>query len=264
LKGCQLQTEPFGITYDRFRLGIIFSRMVRELDIREAAEIPAWGAKAMPSIYSLALALNGCRVTLVDPWEPALEAWRRLDLEAKLNLIKVDPVNTGLPDGGFDLAWNFVTLAHVSEPVKVLREMARVSRRYVMTVHQNGFNVGYPWHRFLHFIFRFPWTHGHRYCFFPGSVKRLYREAGIRPVKINVLDSPPWPDPPGFRDVRLHRNLPQGETTTEWRVPVVDYYLEDSFPRWMRILSRLEDLPIPRQLKYPVSHLFYVLGEVDR
>ncbi len=256
------QVEPAGITYDRFRLGEIFERIVRQHKVRRVIEVPAWGEKAMPSIYSLALGLLGCEVTLVSPEPRSLEAWDRLGLRDQVRVVEArDLCHLPLEDRSFDLAWNFVTLSKTGQFDEVLGEMRRVSDRLVMTVHNNGYNLGYPWHRFLHRLFELPWTHGETRYHWPHEVRRAYQRLDLRELALDVFDSPPWPDPPGFRDVRLHRQLAQGGdvTSADWSAPVVDYYAQGQFPLWMRGLSLVEDLPGPRWVRFPFSHLFYAL-----
>ena len=105
-------------------------------------------------------------------------------------------------------------------------------------------------------------THGETRYNFPGPVKEAYRSAGLMILKTFPLDCPPWPDPPGIRDFRIHRRygeIPESDAA-EWEAPVVDYYRKGKFPAWMRALNFLEELPIPGFLKYPFSHLFLVLG----
>jgi hypothetical protein len=260
-----LQVEPGGITYDRYRLGVLFERLLREHRVARVIEVPADGEKAMPSISSLALGRLGCEVVLVNPSPAGLEAWERLGLRDQVVPLQVDDLAAlPLPDDCVDLAWNFVTLGKTGRFEKVLAEMARVSRRLVMTVHNNGWNIGYPWHRLLHLALRLPWTHGDTRYHWPSEVRRAYAELGLLELELEVFDSPPWPDPPGFRDVRLHRALGGGGdvASCRWQAPIVDYYAEQRFPAWMRWLSRAEDLGVPTPLRAPFSHLFYALYKV--
>ena len=259
--------EPFGITYDRFRLTNVFKKLVARHDIRDVVEVPASGEKAMPSIYSLALAVHGCRITLVNPVSSCLYPWDELGFSDRIKIIEAeDPGRIDLPDESFDLAWNFVTLSKEPFFERVLSEMKRLSRNLVITVHYSGLGLGYPWHRLLHLLSGYPWTHGDTRFNFPRKVKDLYRKTGLSIEKTFPLDSPPWPDPPGFRDIILHRKGidsrkgDPGEDVT-WRAPYVEYLKKGDFPSWMKLLNFMEELPIPSFLKYPFSHLFLVIGK---
>ncbi len=256
------ETEPFGITYDRLRLDRNLTRMVRERGVRTALELPADGAKAMPGIYSLALARAGCHVTLFNPEDQALELWDRLGLSDSIDVVWGDnPADTGLDPDQFDLVWNFVSVGFRTDFERIIGEMHRVSRRYVMTVHCNGYNWGYPWHRLLHKVLDLEWTHGETAYFFPRRVRGVYRRVGLEPVDFGLFDMPWWPDPPGFRDVRLHMSGGDVVEDFDWHAPIEDIYRSGDRPLGLRILSRIEDAPVPMPVRFVFSHLFYLLGE---
>jgi hypothetical protein len=258
----RLETEPLGITYDRLRLDALLTRLVRERGIRTALELPADGAKAMPSIYSLALARAGVEVTLYRPEPQGLAVWDRLGLRDRVRIAdQGTPSNTLLEPGAFDLTWNFVSVGFRKDFEDIIGEMARVSSRYVLTVHCNGFNWGYPWHRFLHAAFRLPWTHGETAYFFPRRVRGVYQSHGLAPIEFGHLDMPWWPDPPGFRDIRLHRNGGDRVEDFDWRAPIEEIYAGARPPRLVRALSRIEEGRVPTPVRTVFSHLFYQLGE---
>ena len=255
------ETEPGGITYDRFRVARLHQRLVQRLQIKTAIEVPSGGAKACPSLYSVALAMEGCQVTLVNPFAPALKEWERLGLSGRATPVSAEVTRLPFNDRTFDLAWNFVTLAWQDRLTPVLSEMRRVAKS-VLLVFQNGFNIGYPWHRLLHWAFRIPWDHGQTRYFFPANVKTEMEEAGLEGLEVGLLDQVPWPDPPGFRDIRLHLAgvRPHPEEDVDWTVPAMECFKSRQFPAWMRVCGAIEELPVPLALRWPVNHLFYVLG----
>lgn len=259
----RVETEPFGITYDRLRLDKLLTRLVQKHGIKTSLELPADGAKAMPGIYSLALARAGVDVHLFNPEPQALELWDRLGLRDRVTVVEGDdPRDTGLDDDKFDLVWNFVSVGFRTDFEAIMAEMARTSRRHVMTVHCNGFNWGYPWHRFLHRVFDLDWTHGETAYFFPKRVRAVYRELGLEPVDFGLLDMPWWPDPPGFRDVRLHLQGVDVVEDFDWRAPIEDIYRTGHQPTPLRVLGRIEDSRrIPKPVRFVFSHLFFQLGE---
>lgn len=254
------ETEPFGITYDRLRLDRTVERLLAAHPIKKVLELPAGGAKAMPSIYSLPFGRRGCDVHLFNADPQGLAVWERLGLDHHLTLHEGDPKDTGLPEGSFDLVWNFVTVGFDPDFPRIIDEMARVSGRFVMTVHCNGFNIGYPWHRVLHKALRLPWTHGETAYFFPKKVRQTYRQAGLEPMGFGLFDMPPWPDPPGFRDVRLHMTGGDDVESRDWTAPIEQVYATGHRPVGLRVLSKVEDMPIPNLVRFPFSHLFYILA----
>lgn len=64
--GSGVEIEPYGVEYERFALQKLFIDLACKYKIEHVAEIPAIGAKAMPSLYSLGWALAGCHVTLIN------------------------------------------------------------------------------------------------------------------------------------------------------------------------------------------------------
>jgi hypothetical protein len=130
----------------------------------------------------------------------------------------------------------------------------------VLLVTCNNFQPGYPWHRLIHRIWGFPWTHGNAAYNHMTRVKRLFREAGLKVVEFGAIDTPGWPDPSGPRDIRLHRNYSGPTVKPNWEVPVISYIYSDNYPAWMRALGRWDMGFRKGPWKLPLSHLFYVLG----
>jgi hypothetical protein len=256
------ETEPFGITYDRIRVDRVLTRLVRQNGIRTALELPADGSKAMPGIYSLSLARAGAHVTLFNPEPQGLEVWDRLGLSHRVSAVYGDDcTRTELESGQFDLVWNFVSNGVSGEFEERLTEMSRLSNRWIVSMHMNGYNWGYPWHRFLHRVFDLEWTHGPHESFFPEYVKRCFRANGVEPTEHLLLDMPWWPDPPGFRDVRLHLEGRDDTRVADWTAPIEEVYRTGRMPLAGRILERIEDARIPRPVRNVFSHLFAIVGE---
>ena len=261
------EVEVFGVTYDRYVLLQLHGILAGQLALEHIVEMPSHGAKAAGSLYSIGFGLAGCRVTLVNPEREMMYGWQELGITEKVAIISdVDVYRSGFEDGQFDMAWNFVTWTELLDPPCYIQEMKRISKRYVMLVTCNNFQPGYPWHRFLHLIFGFPWTHGQVEYNHITRVKKLFRHSGIKIVEYGAIDTPGWPDPSGPRDVRLHRrygggNLEPQKTTPDWKVPIIGYVKTGQFPGWMKALGRWDMKFRKGVFKLPMSHLFYVLGE---
>jgi len=58
---------------------------------------------------------------------------------------------------------------------------------------------------------------------------------GLKIFEYGTIDSPPWPDPVGFRDVRLHKKGIK-KIEYDWVVPVIEYIKTNKFPFWMDLL----------------------------
>ena len=260
------EKEVFGVTYDRYVLLRLHRLMAGSLDIGDVVEMPSHGAKAAGSLYSIGFGLAGCRVTLVNPEPEMMTGWDELGIRERVKTVSdVDVCRTGFGAGSFDLAWNFVTWTELADPARYLEEMKRISRKYVLLVTCNNFQPGYPWHRFLHLIFGFPWTHGQVRYNHITTVRKMFREAGMKVVEYGAIDTPGWPDPSGPRDVRLHRRYGGGKVSPpakpDWEVPIIGYVKTGRFPGWMTRLGRWDMRFRKGVFKLPMSHLFYVLGK---
>jgi hypothetical protein len=263
------EREVFGVTYDRYVLLQLQRILTQELSLKTVVEMPSHGAKAAGSLYSIGFGLAGCKVTLINPERKMLAGWGELGIEDKVETRSdVNLYRTGYEADRFDLAWNFVTWTELSNPERYLAEMKRISNRYVLLITCNNFQPGYPWHRFLHLIFGFPWTHGQVEYNHITRVKKLFRHCGMQIVEYGAIDTPGWPDPSGPRDVRLHRRYGsaghnQYQEQPCWEVPILDYIKTGVFPEWMKILGKWDMLFRKGVFKLPMSHLFYVLGQKE-
>lgn len=256
-----IEVEVFGVTYERYALQQLFKRLTQQLGLRSVLEMPASGAKAMPSLYSLGFALAGCKVTLVDADESCLQVWRDLGLHQRLVSLDVNQLESEYNDGQrWDLCWNFAVLPTAEKPVELVQRMARCSNRWLMFINVNRYNVGFNIHRAVHRIWKVPWSHGDISLFSPFETIGLLKHLGFKDIKWGVVDCPPWPDSLGFRDLRLHR---LGEGAHKWVSPYAKHLQENRMPGWVDWVYFFERFPLPRLLKLPYSHLYYVLCRVN-
>ncbi len=260
------EVEVFGVTYDRYVLFQLHKILTYQLNLKKIVEMPSHGAKAAGSLYSIGFAKAGCHVTLVNPEMEMMYGWDLLNLQDQVSTIQEKNLcKTSFSDNEFDLAFNFVTWTELDNPAAYLAEMKRIAR-YVLLVTCNNFQPGYPWHRLLHWIFGFPWTHGQVEYNHITRVKKLFRHAGLQVIEYGAIDTPGWPDPSGPRDVRLHRRFSTGNDQTPkekpiWEVPFLEYVKTGEYPGWMQVLGRWDMRFRKGLFKLPMSHLFYVLGK---
>lgn len=254
-----LETEPYGVLYERFALQRLFARLTKRYSIRSVLEIPAVGAKAAPGLYSVGWALAGATVTLVNA-DPAAKAWwDELGLSDQVEFIHVDDLaSTDPPDDGHDLVWNFNVLPAAADWEKRLREMHRLAKKHVMLVHVNALNVGFPFHRLAHKLTGIPWSHGDVRLNNPFRLKSMLRSMGKSVRETGVVDCPCWPDSLGFRDIRVHRTEKEADEV-RWESEYLRWAREDRFPAWVKWVRMLERVPLPTVMKYPYAHLFYMI-----
>ncbi|MBW1985565.1 MAG: methyltransferase domain-containing protein [Deltaproteobacteria bacterium] len=261
------EVEVFGVTYDRYVLLQLHKVLTNDLQLETVVEMPSHGAKAAGSLYSIGFGLAGCDVTLVNAEQEMMVGWEELGISDRVNAVyERDVYNSGFDENQFDLAWNFVTWTELENPALYLEEMKRISKKYVLLVTCNNFQPGYPWHRLIHKIFGFPWTHGNVAYNHMTTVKRMFRNTGFNIIEYGAIDTPGWPDPSGPRDIRLHRKYgtsPQKQTSKkpDWEVPIITYAKTGQFPGWMKALGKWDMAFRKGLFKLPMSHLFYVIGQ---
>lgn len=266
LKNHISEAEGFGLVYERYKLGNLLKGLVKKYDIKSVLELPGGGVKAMPSVYSICMGLAGCNVTIVNGERASLKVWKRLGIEDRVTFIECgDICQTQLPDRTFDFVWSFVIFGTFSNPDNVLKEMKRVSKRHVALFMGNKRNVGYYFHRFAHWYSKIPWTHGDVTLRVPKRIKNMMQEEGMKIEKIGLVDTPPWPDAIGFRDIRLHRLTMDKKldlSKVEWYSDYLDFLESGQFPLWIRMVEIFEGIPMPFFLKQLYAHLFYFIGTV--
>jgi hypothetical protein len=252
------ELEGKGLDYERYALNRLFKKLVRRHGIRSVLEIPAKGEKAMPSIYSIGFAEAGCEVTLVNAEEKSRWAWEELGHPVTY-LHCEDVEHSGFEEGAFDLVWNFMALAKHEKREALLREMVRLSRGYVMSVAVNRFNPGFFSHRAVHRIFRVPWNHGDVRFMSPFFVRRYFEQRGLEVVRSGVVDTPPYPDSLGFRDMRLHR-MNVDLNKIDWDSRTIHWMKGGEYPTKIKLLYLAEALPLPWVVKLVYAHLVWVLA----
>jgi len=94
-----------------------------------------------------------------------------------------------------------------------------------------------------------------------------YDRAGLSIVKVGTTDSPRWPDPVGFGDIRLHKACGAGRNNAasqpaQWNVPMMAYLRTGQLPAWITRLKAYDLRFRRRYKKLLMSHLFYVLATI--
>lgn len=255
------EIEVFGVTYERFSVGKKLNSFAKKHHIKTVLEMPAHGAKAMPSIYSLGFGSYADRITLINGNRSYKKEWAKIGAENKVIWEEeADILHTMQPDSSQDFVWNFAYIPTCQNPDGLLEEMKRISRKYVAVFSVNAGNIGFPIHRMVHKKTKIPWTHGDIRYNNRKFIKRKMEEHGLRVIETGFVDCPVWPDSLGFRDVRLHRmNL--DFNTMDWGSPYVDMLSENSFPLWIKLVYFIEKLPLPKCLKSIYSHINYTIAE---
>lgn len=255
------ETEVFGVSYERYSVGKKLKRIAEKYNIRSVLEMPAHGAKAMPSIYSVGFAETVDQITLVNGDERHRKEWEKIGARNKVEWIYEDNITkTSLKDNSFDFVWNFAYIPTSSDPDIFLEEMKRISKKYVCIFSVNAGNIGFPIHRLVHKKTKIPWTHGDIRYNNRHFLRKKMQEHGLQVVETGFADCPVWPDSLGFRDVRLHRmNIDFNKI--EWEAPYIDMMENQSFPKWMKLIYMIERLPLPKFIKSVYAHINYTIAK---
>jgi SAM-dependent methyltransferase len=255
------EIEAWGVTYERYALGEELIKLKNQYSIQTVAEMPAHGAKAMPSIYSIGFGLAGANVTLINGFDTYRWCWKQLGLDDKVEFLAIDNIyNTNIPNNSFDLVWNFAYLPMEENHHKLLEEMKRISKKYVAFFSVNYGNIGFHIHRTIHKIKKVPWTHGDVYYNRRGNIVRFMKRHGLRIVKKGFVDCPIWPDSLGFRDMRLHRENIRFDNV-DWESPYIANLASGKFPSWIKLVYAWEKIPNFSFIKTLYAHINYVIGE---
>ena len=199
--------EGRGSAYERYAVGKLTERFVRELGVRTVAEWPANGVLGVPGLKSLPLALLGCDVTLLSPSAALLEGARRIwrAAGAEPALVVGSPEDDRAVRGeSFDLVWSFCAFEHAKDPDALARAMVRAARGHILVFVQNAWMPGVHLHRLHHVAERREWDHGSIGSMRAESVAERLRAQGADIVELGGCDLPPWPD----INVRLPRRKP--------------------------------------------------------
>lgn len=255
------EIEVFGVNYERYSLGKKLDKFAKKYKIETVLEMPAHGAKAMPSIYSIGFADVVDKITLVNGNKKYITAWEKIGAVDKVDWLQEEDIcNTAIPTSSKDFVWNFAYIPICENPDKIIEEMKRISKRYVAIFSVNAGNIGFPIHRMVHKKTGIPWTHGDIRYNNRHFIKKKLEEHGLRIVEAGFVDCPVWPDSLGFRDVRLHRmNIDFDKI--DWEAPYINMLKNNMFPKWIKAVYFIEKIPFPQFIKSVYSHINYTIAE---
>jgi len=191
--------EGYGTAYERFAFDRFASALVERYEISEVLEMPADGIMGVPGLKSAVFAAKGCGVTVAHPSAEFLKTagkiWAAFGfVQPKPEFVRSHWQDSAFRDDSFDLVWNFCVYEHFPRPEAVVKEMLRVTRRYIFLEIQNVFNLGLPFHRAYHYLRREPWDHGNLSQMKISGLKEIVEGLGAVVLETGATDLPPWPD----------------------------------------------------------------------
>jgi hypothetical protein len=188
-----------GTTYERWAVNRLLSRLVAELDVHSLVEGPDDGMCGIAGLNSLVAGLQGASVSLLLPSAEraayARTVWAHHAPDAPLEITEDwDGERLPFAADAFDLAWNFNIMTRPEDPRALLKEMARVSRKYVLIFVPNRMNYAFWLHRLHHWVAKQPWDHGRIDLMHAKPWRDLFTKAGLQVKQTFHVDCPWWPD----------------------------------------------------------------------
>jgi len=188
--------EGLGTAYERYVVNYLFYDLVKKYNIKTVLEFPANGILGMPGLNSLIFAKMGCKITLINNSKKTLKdfskLWHAFNLNA--NYVQSDYKKTNLKNNSYDLVYGFCTFEHFSNPEEYIKEMVRLSKKYVLLFVQNNYNPGMYLHKLQHKINGQIWDHGECKKMNAKTILNYLPTLNLKILNVSGIDMPPWPD----------------------------------------------------------------------
>lgn len=248
-------TEGFGIVYERIIREWFFERLHRQLNIGSVLEVPADGSSGFPAINSTSFAKEGCQVAVVNSDIEALKKsralWKAMGLRAH-HLRASEYLGLPLRSDVFDLVWNYCEIEKSKYPRKLLKEMTRVSRNYVLPMMQNSYTYGYYLHLIHHRRVNRPWDHGNPKMMRIDRIVQIVEECELEIVETGLIDAPPFPDTWEIISLPISKKK-------DMESGIREFQIERPVPLSVKFIYFIESV-LPELLKLIFAHHPYVLA----
>lgn len=250
--------EGYGSVYGRYVRNRLCQRLIASYGIRTVLEAPC-NAEAYfvsPGTQSVIFAQAGCAVTLLHADAEVVEKtrafWQAFGYDTPV-FHQTDHDCLPFADQQFDLVWNFDSIPLLADPARFIAEMARVSRRLVMIILPNRWNIGYPVHRLLNRMQRRDSLWGAPEWMDARRVQALLRANGCAMRAIGLVDMPPWP---GFDVLGALGQFVRRKTVEA----TADTRTDEAIEQMLHTLTFIEYAPLPGLLKTPFAHQRYLIA----
>lgn len=258
--------EGFGTFYERYMMNRYFKKLIITRKIKTIFEGPSDGITGIRGINSFPMVESGCSLIYYTPSarEKRLveKTWKRIQQEVGSRMdVQVrsgPPLDFPFKDDSFDLVWNFCVMEHFYNPLSVLKEMTRISSKYILVMIQNVWNIGTLPHIFYHKLTRKLWDHGNTKWMSTKGMESLIEKLNLKIVEKGMIDIPIWPD---TWDVPI-RGVFKGALSTRgggWNWSTLnDVSMERQYPL-IRYTSVIEHSHLPKPIKLLWVHHLYAL-----
>lgn len=269
----RLPDEGIGTVYERIVIDAYFRYLQDKYQIKTVLENPADGITGVPGINSLEFSRHGkAKVTLTNPSQLMINGakivWQKEKLMDLVKFVKCEIDKLPFKNETFDLAWNYCMFERFSDPNIVVRELSRVSKKYIMVMTQNIWNLGTIIHWLYHLLNKLEWDHGSVGLMRIGSMIKVMKKNNLKILEIGTIDTPPWLD---TWDMPL-----RGELKTflsklgmkwEWKTEGSGGYKNIKIEKYKNKKSKLIDFSLWIEKNLPwwfarlQTHHYYVLAQ---
>lgn len=261
--------EGLGTVYEKLMLNELFIELIKRYHLKSVLELPIKGMSGIPGMNSYQFIKSGCDLTLADTDQSLIQNikkyWQEISYKPKIDYIN-DLTKLPYQNDSFDLVWNFSALWYHNDADKIIREMVRVSKRYILISATNVWQPGYPLRKY--WIDKdFFKTVNEKWTRMP-KIKKVLKKLGIKIIQENVIDVPPFPDTcmpvsdllSKFGIKQKNQNSPNADN---WFWTTLDYYkgLDKEPPDKISKYTFLEKFPIHWRIKLYWAHHRYIIGE---
>jgi len=179
--------EGLGGCYERIAYTNVMRDIMKQYGCKRMLELNATYIAGVPGFNSVIFAQEGYEVNLTvhkRDYEDTLRAWELVGQSAGIFNWQ-DDEKTLFADGYFDIVWNHLAFDQYKDPLPLVKEMARITRKggIVMNLTLTPYNYGFIIHRLMHLMKRKPYDHGYMRNALIPTVKKVHKQAGLTPVK---------------------------------------------------------------------------------
>ena len=190
--------EGIGTVYERIVIDKYFDTIVQRFNIKSVLESPADGVTGIPGINSLEFARKGIKVYLTNPSQIMLDnakkVWKKHRLIDMVELKQAEVDSLPYDDSSHDLVWNYCMFERFEHPEVLLQEMLRVSKKYLLIMTQNFWNMGTFIHWLYHKVHKIEWDHGNKHLMTFKGIKKALSLFELDIIDEGAIDTPPWMD----------------------------------------------------------------------
>lgn len=189
----------------------------------------------------------GFKTALCCPYNTRLDPEPRYYRRGFFDRFDVGTRLEDYPDNEYEIVWNFCYLHRKPEMV---RQMRRVSNRFVLGLVSNGCNPGLIAHGIYHGI-RHDWAEcvhperGDKKLMTQSGLRSIFEESDLKVLETGAFDCAPWPDT--VCSIREFFGMSGFHDETSLRLP------------WSPRILAVETLTLP--LGRIFGHHIYCLGE---